>query len=110
MACPAASLWDTATALSGVSCDSAFALDSCSPPLYERLGGGAGEPLLRRLSTLFYDRVFADTQPLPQSGALLRHAFASTTKAEAAANQASHTPLCLCQTLPHTSPPHSRHT
>ena len=94
MACPAASLWDTAATLSGVSCDSAFALDSASPPVYERLGtGGAAEAVLQRLSTLFYERVYADTEPLP-SGALLRHAFAATTKAEAAANQARGCIVC----------------
>ena len=52
--------------------------------MYERLG----EAALRRLSTAFYERVYADRAPLPD-GTLLRHAFANTTKADAAANQSS---------------------
>jgi len=52
--------------------------------LYERLG----EAALRRLSTAFYERVYADRAPLPD-GSLLRHAFANTTKADAAANQSA---------------------
>jgi truncated hemoglobin YjbI len=52
--------------------------------LYERLG----EAALRRVSTAFYERVYADRAPLP-GGGLLREAFANTTKADAAANQAA---------------------
>jgi truncated hemoglobin YjbI len=52
--------------------------------LYERLG----EAALRRVCTAFYERVYADRVPLP-GGALLRAAFANTTKADAAANQAA---------------------
>ena len=52
--------------------------------LYERLG----EAALRRLSTAFYERVYADRAPLPD-GTLLRQAFANTTKADAAANQSA---------------------
>ncbi len=47
-----------------------------------------GEAPLRRLSTLFYDHVYADRVPLP-SGGLLRDAFANTTKADAAQHQAA---------------------
>ena len=52
--------------------------------LYERCGGAA----LRRLSTLFYERVFADRAPLP-GGGLLRDVFANTTKAVAAEAQSA---------------------
>ena len=52
--------------------------------LYERIG----EAALRRLSTAFYERVYSDRAPLPD-GTLLRHAFANTTKADAAANQSA---------------------
>lgn len=93
--CPAApdqaspSLWRTAEELSGVSCEEAFAIDRSAPSVYEHLGGGdTAEAVLRRLSTVFYERVYADTEPLP-SGALLRHAFANTTRAQASANQST---------------------
>jgi truncated hemoglobin YjbI len=52
------------------------------------LYGRIGEAPLRRLSTLFYERVYADRVPLP-TGGLLRDAFANTTKADAASNQAA---------------------
>jgi truncated hemoglobin YjbI len=78
------SLWATAAELSGVSVEEAYALDAAQPCLYDRLGGAA----IQRLSTLFYERVYGDTSPLP-SGALLRHTFANTTKASAAATQAA---------------------
>jgi len=77
-ACP---LWEEAAALSGVSAEEALEVDKVC--LYDRLG----EAVLRRLSTAFYERVYCDTVPLP-SGPLLRAAFANTTKADAAANQA----------------------
>lgn len=77
-ACP---LWEQAAALSGVSVVASQEIDAVC--LFDRLG----EAVLRRLSTAFYERVFCDTTPLP-SGVLLRVAFANTTKADAAANQA----------------------
>jgi len=93
--CPAApdpsssSLWRCAEEISGVSCADAFALDSCSPCIYDRLGGGeTAQAVLHRLSTVFYQRVYMDAQPLP-SGVLLRHAFANATKKQATDNQAS---------------------
>ncbi len=47
-----------------------------------------GDAVLQRVSTAFYERVYADRTPLP-GGGLLREAFANTTKADAAANQAA---------------------
>ena len=85
--CPAlsgsGSLWQQAAALSGVPVEQATDIDEAVPLLFERLGAEA----IRRLSTCFYERVYADTQPLP-SGVLLRAAFANTTKADAIGNQA----------------------
>ena len=102
--CP---LWQQAAALSGVTPERAAELDEARAQphaccvahcradcgagrsrlaaqvnLYEQLG----EAALRRLSTAFYERVYSDRAPLPD-GTLLRHAFANTTKADAAANQ-----------------------
>ena len=101
--CP---LWQQAAARSGVTPERAAELDevraqphacciaecrsaldahasrAAQVNLYEQLG----EAALRRLSTAFYERVYSDRVPLPD-GTLLRHAFANTTKADAASNQ-----------------------
>ena len=101
--CP---LWQQAAALSGVTPERAAEVDEARAQpharrvakcgaqlgahvsraaqvnLYEQLG----EAALRRLSTAFYERVYSDRMPLPD-GTLLRHAFANTTKADAAAKQ-----------------------
>ncbi len=84
--CPVAagSLWQQAALLSGVAVERATDIDAAEPLLFARLG----EAAIRRLSTCFYDQVYADATPLP-SGALLRGAFANTTKAEAIANQSA---------------------
>ncbi|KAL3779477.1 hypothetical protein ACHAW5_010578 [Stephanodiscus triporus] len=58
---------------------SLLATTSLSPPILERLGGIDG---VRRLSTLFYDRVFADRDEPWFLGI-----FASSTKDEAIDNQ-----------------------
>jgi hemoglobin len=69
-----------AHSLSGVSYErSLLATTSLSPPILERLGGIEG---VRRLSTNFYDRVFAD-----KDEAWFLGIFASSTKSEAIDNQ-----------------------
>lgn len=69
-----------AHSLSGVSYDqSLLVTTSLSPPILERLGNVDG---VRTLSTLFYDRVFADKDEPWFLGI-----FASSTKSEAIDNQ-----------------------
>ena len=73
-------LRSSAHALSGVSYESSLLVKtSLNPPILEIIGGIEG---VRQLSTLFYDRVFADVE-MPW----FRGIFASSTKAEAIDNQ-----------------------
>jgi hypothetical protein len=64
---------------SGVSLEESQVAVQLEPSLYERLGKEKG---WKQLSTLFYDRVFADTEA-PH----FKSIFASSTKREAIENQ-----------------------
>ncbi len=67
-----------------ISCSAAVVCARAQVNLYERLG----EAVLKRVSTAFYERVYADLTPLP-GGGLLREAFANTTKVDAADAQST---------------------
>ncbi|KAL7471696.1 hypothetical protein ACHAXS_011994 [Conticribra weissflogii] len=73
-------IYDRTTALSGIThSQSQQALTSLDPPLLTRIGHTSG---FRTLSTLFYDRVFAD-----KSNPWFLGIFATSTKSEAIDNQ-----------------------
>ena len=73
-------LREAATKLSGVTYDeSLLASTALTPPLLEKIGGQTG---FHTLSTLFYDRVFADA-----SNPWFLGIFATSTKDEAIDNQ-----------------------
>jgi len=63
---------------SGVTFEESEQALQLQPCLYERLGKEAG---IEELSTLFYDRIFPDDDPV------MKHIFSSSTRAEAIENQ-----------------------
>jgi hypothetical protein len=71
---------------SGVSFEESQVAVQLEPSLYERLGKEKG---WKQLSTLFYNRVFADTEA-PH----FKSIFASSTKQEAIENQVR---VCVCK-------------